>query len=204
MLIIDYGLGNLKSVERAFREIGAETVVSDSPNQISKFDKIVVPGVGAFRTGIENLRSRGLEGPILEHVSNQRPILGICLGMQLMFKSSEEFGKTEGLGIFDGEVKRLPFERGGAPLDRIPNVGWRAVSKAKATNDSTGQASGEYYFTHSYSAHPIETDIVDSTFQFCGKEIVASVSQGSITAYQFHPEKSGHAGLALLSAFLSK
>ena len=183
--IIDYRAGNLTSVRLAFAAIGEETVVTSDPDVIRRAERVVFPGVGAARSAMENLRSMGLEAAVREAAAT-RPFLGICLGMQILFEHSEEDGGTDLLAIIPGKVRRFPDTEG----CKIPQIGWNQV------NGGT-----DYYFVHSYYAERGEytvgvTDYADVRF-------TSMVRKGNILACQFHPEKSGRAGLALLRKWLA-
>ena len=182
--IIDYGAGNLTSVKLAFAALGAETVVTSDPEVIRRADRIVFPGVGAARSAMENLRALGLEGAVREAAVSQKPFLGICLGMQILFEHSEEDGGVDTLGILPGRVRRFPD----VPGCKVPEIGWNATG------------AGEFYFVHSYYAEITPDTCL--TARYAGVEFTAMVKSGGVWACQFHPEKSGKIGLALLRAWL--
>ena len=183
--IIDYKAGNLTSVKLAFAAIGEETVVISDPDVILRAERVVFPGVGAAKSAMENLRSMGLEGAVREAAAT-KPFLGICLGMQILFEHSEEDGGTDLLGIIPGKVRRFPDAEG----CKIPEIGWNQV------NGET-----DYYFVHSYYAETGEFTV--GVTDYAGVRFTSIVSKGNILACQFHPEKSGRAGLALLRKWLS-
>lgn len=191
--IIDYGMGNLRSVQKGLILQGAEVVITDDRREMEESDALVLPGVGAFRDAIERLHT--LKGFLLECLQ-EKPILGICLGMQLFFDESEEDGLHQGLGIMRGRVVRLPDEV------KVPQMGWNRVEIKKDSRLMRGLESGEYfYFVHSYYAVPEEDITVAATTY--GTEIPAVVEKGNAMATQFHPEKSGKAGLKILGNFVS-
>ena len=182
--IVDYGAGNLTSVKLAFAALGAEAVVTSDPEVIRRADRIVFPGVGAARSAMENLRALGLEDVVREAAVSKRPFLGICLGMQILFEHSEEDGGVDTLGILPGRVRRFPD----VPGCKVPEIGWNATR------------AGEFYFVHSYYAEVTPDTCL--TARYAGVEFTAMVKRGNLWACQFHPEKSGKVGLALLKAWL--
>ena len=184
--IIDYKAGNCTSVANAFASIGAEAIITRDPNVIASADRIVFPGVGAAKSAMENLEAFGLTELIREQAASGKPFLGICLGMQILFEFSEEDGGVPLLGILPGKVRRFPD----TPGFKIPEIGWNQV------NGET-----DYYFVHSYYAEigPYTT----GKTEYAGITFTSAVRKGNLTAYQFHPEKSGKAGLKLLKEFAS-
>lgn len=194
--VIDYGAGNLQSVEKALRHIGCPCEITAEPERLLAADAAILPGVGAFGDAMENLRSRGLEQPILQFAASGKPFLGICLGLQILFESSEESPKVPGLGILKGKIVRLPAESG----LKIPHIGWNSL-KLKRPGGLFQRLSGEpyVYFVHSYYLKA-EEDIVTSSTEY-GAEIHASVQKGNVFACQFHPEKSSKWGLKILENF---
>ena len=195
--LIDYGMGNLRSVQKAFEACGASPEVTSDPKDIEKADKIVLPGVGAFSHAMQELKKRKLLGVLKEKIGDGTPYLGLCLGLQLLFSRSEE-GKEKGLGILPGEVKRF---RGAL---KVPHMGWNTLSvKKKNCPLLEGVGVSDYfYFVHSFYAVPEEKSAVSSTTGY-GKEFCSSVWQDNIFATQFHPEKSQKAGLGILRNFLA-
>ena len=203
--IVDYGMGNLRSVHKGFERVGFPAVVTQEPGSIRKASGLVVPGVGAFKKAMENLTELRLVEPIKEFIGSGRPFLGICLGLQLLFSESEEFGVQSGLGIFAGRVVRFPFSNPGSPPGRdslkVPHMGWNAVQIRKRPPALEGIEEGTYfYFVHSFYPVPKDRDIVATTTDY-GGEFVSSVSRGNLFACQFHPEKSQAAGLNILRNF---
>ncbi len=194
--IIDYGAGNIRSVEKALAHIGCTAVVTQDPQVLRSADAAVLPGVGSFGDAMLSLRSRGLEAPIQDFVASGRPFLGICLGLQILFESSEESPGIQGLGLLRGKVLRLPAQEG----LKIPHIGWNSLEIRRPGGLFEGIAAEPYvYFVHSYYLQA-EEDVVTATAQY-GAEIHAAVQKDNLVACQFHPEKSGALGLALLRNF---
>ncbi len=194
IVIIDYGRGNLHSVYNGLLKIGADPLVSSDPQVIKDAPRVILPGVGSFGDCMETMRSRGLEEAVQEALASGKPFLGICLGEQLLFESSEESPGVKGLGFFKGQVKKIvtPY--------KIPHMGWNRIA---AVNPSPllKDADRKYvYFVHSYHAVPEDPGIITSVCDY-GAKITASVGRGSVQGFQFHPEKSSFAGLAMLKAF---
>jgi glutamine amidotransferase len=197
--IIDYQMGNLRSVQKAFERVGTPAVISSDPSEISKADKIVLPGVGAFRDAIGELQRRDLVAPIRDFIAAERPFLGICLGLQLLFDVSYEDGEWEGLGVIPGQVVRFNVP----PEFKVPHMGWNQIGIVRPTSILNGIESGaHFYFVHSYYVEPRDRNLVaiETTYHqpFC-----AAIQRGSIFATQFHPEKSQANGLRLLQNFAS-
>ena len=204
IVIVDYGRGNLFSLGQALRHIGADYVVSDRPDDLMKAARIVFPGVGAFGDAMQGLRARGLVEPLKEAARAGTPILGICVGCQLMLSRGEEFGAHEGLGFFPGVVARLPAPRESDPAPiRIPNVGWRKLAvRSGARTLNAGQADEWMYFVHSYAPRPEDPAHVAATIEVNGTDVPVAIERDNLAGVQFHPEKSGPAGLRLLARFL--
>ena len=197
--IVDYGMGNLRSVHKAFECVGYPALVTHDAAVIKKADGLVVPGVGAFRKAMENLTDLGLIDPIRQFVEEGRPFLGICLGLQLLFTDSEEFGRQPGLGIFKGRVVKFPFTPGSSL--KVPHMGWNAVSIRKKSPALEGIREGAFfYFVHSYFPAPDDPEIVATATDY-GGEFASSVARGNLFACQFHPEKSQTVGLRILENF---
>ncbi|MGL6015570.1 MAG: imidazole glycerol phosphate synthase subunit HisH [Selenomonadaceae bacterium] len=198
--IIDYGVGNLFSVEKAFAKLGAEVLVTDDAAVIERADKIVLPGVGAFGDCMENLTRSGLIPAIRQAIAAGKPLLGICVGLQILFEGSDESPGAAGLGVFSGQVKKIV-----APGLKIPHMGWNSLRTEASTGvidlfDGLGQ--GAYvYFVHSYHAAPTDPDIITARSEY-GESITAAVAKDNVQAVQFHPEKSGDVGLRLLKNFI--
>jgi glutamine amidotransferase len=197
--VVDYDMGNRRSVEKALEHVGAEAAITRESAALKEADALVLPGVGAFPRGMGNLRRYGLDGLLGERVAAGVPLLGICLGMQLLFDSSAELGElTPGLGLIPGEVRPLA-----AAGRRVPHIGWSDVRLERASRLTAGlPAQGApFYHVHSYVAHPADpADIVGSTEY--GERFATIVARGSVYGTQFHPEKSSRDGLALLASFV--
>ena len=193
--IIDYGVGNLFSLRSSFAAIGAEAFVSGDAAELAKADRLVLPGVGAFGDAAEKLRRSGLDAFVKEQAAAGKPLLGICLGMQLLFEKSYEYGEHEGLGLLKGQVVGMA---GKLPADlKIPHMGWNALS---LTKPARLLKDGSYvYFVHSFYAENCDASLAAVTDY--GIHITAAVEQGNIFGCQFHPEKSGNVGLEILKKF---
>lgn len=197
--IIDYGAGNIKSVENAMRFLGHEAVLTRDPQQILAADHVILPGVGAFGDAMNKIRSYGLEDVIRKTVAQDTPFLGICLGLQLMFDESEESPGVKGLGLLPGKIIRIPDEG----VRKVPQIGWNDLSYPVKGRLFEGVAEGSYvYFVHSYYLRAKEREIVTAQTQY-GVTIDASVEKGNLFACQFHPEKSEAVGMQILRSFLA-
>jgi imidazole glycerol-phosphate synthase subunit HisH len=196
--ILDYGMGNLRSVEKALEHVGATPERTDDHDRVRAADAIVLPGVGAFRKAMERVRERGFDELLHERVDAGVPVIGLCLGMQLLFDSSTELGGATGLGLLPGEVREL--ETGGL---KVPQIGWNRVEwrgHSPLTRDLPPLTP--MYHVHSYAAHPERAEDVLGTAHY-GKEFVTAVTHGNVYGVQFHPEKSCAHGLKLLANFSS-
>ena len=196
--IIDYGVGNLFSLQCSLEALGADVVVTGDKAVIERADRVILPGVGAFRDARQKLCDTGLDKVVCDLAAQGKPILGICLGMQLLFQKSYEFGEYDGLGLLRGSVHPL---RGVIPADyKIPQIGWNALRFRKESSLFRYIKDGDYvYFVHSfYAADCEESLIADCDY---GAAVTAAVQQGNVCGCQFHPEKSGDVGLAILRAF---
>lgn len=213
ILILDYGAGNLRSVQKAFEHLGVRSRITATAADIEAADKVLLPGVGAFGRGIEAVRRLGYADALGEHISKGKPMLGICLGMQLLFTESEEMGIHAGLGFIEGRVRR--FE---SATEKVPHTGWNRIDPDLPTRDAgvgiapngnAGNASllkgidgGTYfYFVHSYYCEPTDRSVVTATSDYAGKNFAAVVEKNGIFGAQFHPEKSAAFGLKLLENF---
>ena len=197
-VIVDYGVGNLFSLKSSFSYIGEEAVVSSDESVIASADRIILPGVGAFGDAVNKLRSTGLDKVILEEVAKGKPMLGICLGMQMLFEKSYEYGEHEGLGLIKGSVK--PMQGVISENLQIPHIGWNALKFKKKSQLYKYINEGDcVYFVHSYFGADCE-EAVTATAEY-GIDITASVENGNVYGTQFHPEKSGEVGLKILKAF---
>ncbi len=200
IVIVDYGMGNLRSVEKAIASIGASSVISNDPDAIVKADKLIIPGVGAFGDCMKNLRSYGVEDAVRQFIAKGRPALGICVGMQILFEDGEESPGIKGLGLMKGSVKRLDHGRLSVQGLKIPHMGWNTVRQAKGSFLFEGIADKSYfYFVHSYCPAPLE-DVAIGVTDY-GVDFTSVVRKDNIVATQFHPEKSQANGLRLLSNF---
>jgi glutamine amidotransferase len=197
IVVVDYGMGNLKSVLNAFAKLGAAVTVSGDPATVERASAIVVPGVGAFGRCMENLEGRGLAPAIREHIRRDKRYLGICLGMQVLFESSEEAPGVKGLGVIKGPVPRFTGSM------KVPHMGWNSVDIRKESPILKGINSGDFfYFVHSYYCAPDDGSVIATTTDYDGP-FTSSVETGSLFACQFHPEKSQRVGLTLLRNFLA-
>ncbi|AAM71718.1 MAG TPA: imidazole glycerol phosphate synthase subunit HisH [Chlorobaculum sp.] len=197
VFIADYGAGNLRSVHKAFDYLGIEAVVSDKASEMSRYDKVLIPGVGAFGPAMEALNRQGFDEAIREHIDKGRSVLGICLGMQLFLSESEEMGAYKGLDIVPGKVLRFT-----SSTDKIPQIGWNSVDYCKDSVLFRNVPDQSYfYFVHSYYCAPDEPESVAATTFFAGKKFCSAIEKNGIFAVQFHPEKSSEAGLQVLKNF---
>lgn len=206
--MIDYGIGNLFSVTRALEHVGASVVTTDSPQVLERAERLILPGVGSFANGMAGLRERNLVEPLRRYAASGRPFLGICLGMQLMFEVSEEFGRHEGLGLIAGEVKAVPDKRQDGKSHKIPHIGWAPLARPPqaVSWDNTvldGVTPGDsVYFVHSFTAVPRDDNYRLADTDYDGCRISAAVKRGDLYGCQFHPEKSGSTGLRILAGFV--
>jgi imidazole glycerol-phosphate synthase subunit HisH len=205
--VIDYGIGNLYSVQRAFESCGAEVTFASDASGVDAAQRLVLPGVGAFADGMRGLRDRGLIEPLRRVANSGRPMLAICLGMQMLASASEEFGQHEGLGVIPGKVVSIPDKDTTGLAQKIPLIGWNALEAPPRTDwrgtllqdTSPGTA---VYLVHSY--HVVTDDAANllATYEYGGHRITAAILSGKIFGCQFHPEKSGREGLKILESFL--
>ena len=197
--VIDYGAGNIRSVEKALIHIGCKVTVTRDPQVLLAADAAVLPGVGSFGDAMQALRARGLEEPIRAFVASGRPFLGICLGLQVLFESSEESPGVAGLSLLRGKIVRIPAGEG----LKIPHMGWNSLEIKPGTRLFAGIPNGSYvYFVHSYYLKAENPEIVAATTEY-STHIHAAVEQGNVFACQFHPEKSSEVGLQILKNFIS-
>jgi glutamine amidotransferase len=200
--IIDYGMGNLRSVQKGFEKLGFKAEVTADPQVLLKADRVVLPGVGAFPDCMRNLEQGGFVEPILRVIREGRPFLGICLGLQLLFTESEEFGLHQGLNVIPGRVVRFPdgMVECGEEL-KIPHMGWNQLSFKRRSPAFAGLEEGaNFYFVHSFYVKPEDEDVVATTTTY-GIEFCSSIWKENIVATQFHPEKSQEKGLRILKNF---
>ncbi len=208
IVVVDYGLGNLFSVQRALEYCGASNVcISSSIDDIISADRLILPGVGAFEDGIRCLNKLDLIEPIKTHAINKKPILGICLGMQLLATTSEEFGLHIGLNLIPGRVIPIPNEYSEGKHRKVPFIGWAKLStlgKYEAKNIVLNELSKNQsvYLVHSYFFSPEHSENLVATYNYLGQDITAVIRSDNVYGFQFHPEKSGEVGIGLLRAFL--
>jgi glutamine amidotransferase len=203
--IIDYGIGNLRSIEKAFERVGAEVLRTDDPERVTAAERLVLPGVGAFGACIDEIRERNLEAPILDAIDAGTPFLGVCVGMQLLFDEGLEHGVHEGLGVLPGQVVHFhKAANGGADALKVPHMGWNTLSLTHASPLTDDLGDEPYvYFVHSYHALPDRTEDVLATTAY-GHDFASMVHRGNVYGVQFHPEKSQVCGLKILEAFATR
>ena len=194
IVIIDYGMGNLHSVNKAMKYVGAEVEVTSEVTKIAKADKVILPGVGAFGDCMLNLEKYGLVPVIKETLASGKPFLGICLGLQLLFEGSEEAPGIQGLGFFKGQVEKIKTDL------KVPHMGWNSLILKTPSPLLAKTADGYVYFVHSFHAVPEDKGIITAVCNY-GTEVTAAVGRGNVQAVQFHPEKSSKVGLGILQAF---
>jgi glutamine amidotransferase len=198
LAIVDYGVGNLRSAQKAFEHLGQPAVVTSDADRIARAPAVVLPGQGAFGTCMENLAAARLVEPVVAAARSGRPFLGICVGMQLLFEESEESPGVRGLGVFRGTVVRFPQR----PGLKVPHMGWNQLRVRKRVPALADVADGDYvYFVHSYHPQPLDRDVIATTTEY-GIEFVSSVGRDNVYAGVFHPEKSQHVGQRLLAGFV--
>lgn len=196
--IIDYGMGNLRSVEKALEHLDVEATILRRPQDIADVDGVILPGVGAFRDAIAELQNHDFVSAIHDCVAEQKPLLGICLGLQLFFETSYEDGTYEGLGLLAGDCVKFSPEEG----IKIPHMGWNALNLKGESPLFRGLTTGDYvYFVHSYHVRPDDENVIAATTQHGQQTFVSAITQGNLFATQFHPEKSQRVGLHLLQNF---
>ncbi|WP_456435341.1 imidazole glycerol phosphate synthase subunit HisH [Thermovibrio ammonificans] len=197
--VVDYGMGNLRSVSKAIESVGGDVEVTSSPKRIEEAEAVVLPGVGAFKDAVRNLKELNLWETLIRQVEKGKPFLGICLGLQLLFDVSYEFGESEGLKLIRGEVVRFRLP----PEFKIPHMGWNQVYLKKESKLFEGIKEGEFfYFVHSFYVKPEEPGVTLTETDY-GITFTSAVEKENLFAVQFHPEKSQRAGLKLLENFLS-
>lgn len=196
--IVDYGVGNLFSLRCSLESLGLDTVVTSDPKVIRNAERVILPGVGAFGDAIDKLRATGLDQTVLEEAARGKPLLGICLGMQLLFEKGYEFGEHDGLGLLHGSV--VPMQGAIPPELKIPQMGWNALIRKRSHPLLKDVKEGDcVYFVHSFYAADCDDSLVATTEY--GKELTALVAKDNVMGCQFHPEKSGNVGLKILRAF---
>lgn len=196
LIIVDYGVGNFRNVQKAFQAVGANAEITASVRAMAQADAVVLPGVGAFGDAMNNLGVRGLDKPVLEAARAGKPLLGICVGLQLLFNESEEMGWHQGLGLLQGKVVRFPENL------TVPHMGWNQIEPACDHRMLNNIAQGDFaYFAHSYFAVPANSADIVATTNY-GKPFASIVAQENVWAIQFHPEKSQQVGLQILRNFV--
>ncbi len=203
IVVIDYGMGNLRSVSKALERVGADVVVTQDPARLADAAGVVLPGVGAFRAAMENLERAGFVDPIQRYLSDDRPFLGICLGLQLLFERSEEFGDAHGLGVLPGTVRAFPPPARGTSdqVAKVPHMGWNQLRFAQPSPLFDGIPDGAWtYFVHSFYGAPSDASVETARTDH-GLTFTAAVGRGNLAACQFHPEKSQAVGLKMLENF---
>lgn len=200
--IIDYDMGNLRSVSKAFEKVGADSVVTRQPSAILDASHVVLPGVGAFRDCMKNLEEYGLVEPIKKAINSGKPFLGICLGLQLLFDEGQEFGTEKGLGIIRGKVVRFPSDmKEGNESLKVPHMGWNSIKFKKLSRIFEGIPDDSYfYFVHSFHVMPDDKEVILASTGY-GLEFASAIEKDNIIACQFHPEKSQAIGLKVLKNF---
>lgn len=209
--VVDFGVGNLLSLARAIEHAGAKAIVSEDPADVEHAERVLLPGVGAFADGMAELRARGLVEPLRAFATSGRPLLGICLGMQLLMDESTEFGTHEGLGIVRGTVREVPREANGH-VQKVPHIGWSALRRASGSNGDGWQhplldgieEGSAFYFVHSFAVEPADPKLCVAESVYGGARITAVIGRDSVAGTQFHPEKSGPAGLRLIANFVAQ
>ncbi len=196
--VVDYGRGNLRSVVNSLKKLGVDASIVDTKDDLEKVERLIFPGVGAFKDCMDFIGERGLTGPILKHIESGKPFLGICLGFQVLFEESEEFGKHKGLGLFEGKVKRFSHSL------KVPHMGWNTIDIKKENKLLSGVEDKSYfYFVHSYCVESTANyDDIATTTNY-GVDFVSMVRRNNVFGTQFHPEKSQACGLRLLENFVS-
>lgn len=208
VVIVDYGMGNLKSVQRGLEKVGASVIVSSNPAIVANAERLVLPGVGAFEDGMKGLRDAGVLDAINDFVKTGNELLGICLGMQMLLDQSEEYGDHKGLGFISGDVKKIPKSYHGDFVRKIPHIGWTKIEKPSYQEWKgsclEGIKTGEYfYFVHSFMAVTENKENLLAQCEDEGAAVSAAIKKDNITGLQFHPEKSGEIGLKVLHKFIT-
>ena len=194
--VVDYGAGNLKSVTKAMKYLGFSCEVVSEPEALGRFDAVILPGVGAFPKCMEALRQRGLDRALIREAGSGKPLLGICLGMQMLLDESTELGLSKGLGLIPGRVERIPTDW------KLPHIGWNSLQILHENPLTSDLAPGDYvYFVHSFAARVSDREDLAMTTDYGAAEVAAMVAKGNVFGCQFHPEKSGDVGLSILKRF---
>lgn len=201
--IIDYGVGNLYSLIRAFKHFGVSPLVAEEPDQLGRADALILPGVGSFEAGMRGLKLRGLVDEVRRLADKNKPMLGICLGAQLMLTQGHEFGIFKGLDIIKGEVRHFPPLR---ENEKVPQIGWNTIRPGKISWENTifksFKENSQVYFVHSYVLEPADKENILALTDYGGQTFCSAVKIGNIYGCQFHPEKSGTVGLQLINNFI--
>jgi imidazole glycerol-phosphate synthase subunit HisH len=204
LVIIDYGIGNLRSIEKAFQSVGSDVKRTDKAEDIAKAERVVLPGVGAFGACAAEIRRRGLVAPVMEAIASGKPFLGVCVGMQLLFEMGEEMGRHEGLGYLPGKVVRFSGEMAAEPAGaslKVPHMGWNTITAHRSDPLLEGiEPNAYFYFVHSFHAAPQNPDDVLASTHY-GVDFPAIVQRNMVYGVQFHPEKSQRNGLRILNNF---
>lgn len=203
--LVDYKIGNLLSVERAMQHIGSPLKTAKSAQDIADAQKLIVPGVGAFKSCIDALKEHEFYDAIIEYAASDKPMLGICVGMQMLFETSHEFGDHQGFGLLPGDVRAIPAETTEGKAHKIPHIGWTPLTLNQLDNPLLQGIpdAAEVYFVHSFTAHPANDANCTADAYYGGQKISAIVNKGNIYGTQFHPEKSGPVGLQILKNFVA-
>lgn len=206
IVVVDYGSGNLRSVAKALERAGGAVEVSANPDAVRGASGVVLPGVGAFRAAMENLTTTGWTAPLREHLAADRPFLGICLGLQLLFDDSEEFGLTRGFALVRGHVRAFPHPAPDAPgteRAKVPHMGWNQLNATRPSLVSDAVGDGAWaYFVHSFYVDCLEPDVIATTTRHGDVSFTSAIQRGRLVACQFHPEKSQSVGLDVLAKFV--
>ena len=208
-VVIDYGLGNTFSVINALKIIGAEPILTNDPKKIENAERIILPGVGAFGNGIEKLKKLKIIDSLSNYILKEKPLLGICLGMQLLMDISYEFGKFEGLGYIKGEVKKIKIKDNNSKFIKVPLIGWYKTKVYDSYLSSTSKSLVEsinlksFYYVHSYSVLPVKKKNLLAYVEHANQRIVAAICEENIIGVQFHPERSGEFGLGFIKNFMN-
>jgi glutamine amidotransferase len=208
IVILDYGLGNLFSVQHVCQHLGYETTITQDKNDIASADAVILPGVGAFGDAIRNMHALDLVSPVRDFISSGKPFMGVCLGMQLLFSESEEFGTHKGLDIIEGSIKKFPSAGADGNKIRVPQISWNHVFQTNAGWNGSplaGMENGTYmYFVHSYYAIPADPSVVLTETEYEGIRYCSAVKRGNVFATQFHPEKSAVKGIEVYRNWLQE
>ncbi|MCS5712329.1 imidazole glycerol phosphate synthase subunit HisH [Candidatus Berkiella aquae] len=198
--LVDYGCGNILSITRALEECGAKVTLSQDPNCIMNADRLILPGVGAFGHCVNMIKQRNLFEPLQAYFATQRPALGICVGMQMLLTQSEEYGEHAGIGFIPGNVVKIKVSDD--KRKRVPSVGWAKMMIPQSTNPFYMLNNEWFYFVHSYVARPHDTQNILGEYSYLDEQVTALIAKDNVVGCQFHPEKSGQAGLAFFRKFL--